>query len=225
MRLGKLVIMTDTEHFCLMSQLDMAKGYRAIAVADLLIAESAKDEAVAVARRFHAAGGYSHRLPAVKEQLAHATESLAHCIDLLVKWRPLVASLETTPGQFVNPQFDTQVSVTRELCGIDTEWKKSGEEWKKSYGYMTREEYENMFQGRWAAAEKVQPMVELANGDLVLDNGVIIPAEKRSRTEVYSRVVGYLRPVAQWNKGKKAEWADRKDFTSPKGEAIAQHQQ
>jgi hypothetical protein len=68
-------------------------------------------------------------------------------------------------------------------------------------------------------------MVELANGDLVLDNGVIIPAEKRSRTEVYSRVVGYLRPVAQWNKGKKAEWADRKDFTSPKGEAIAQHQQ
>jgi hypothetical protein len=43
-------------------------------------------------------------------------------------------------------------------------------------------------------------------------------------TEVYSRVVGYLRPVAQWNKGKKSEWADRLDFTAPKGEAIAQHQ-
>ena len=55
-------------------------------------------------------------------------------------------------------------------------------------------------------------MTELSNGDLVLDNGVIIPAEKRTRTEVYSRVVGYLRPVAQWNKGKKAEWADRIPF-------------
>jgi hypothetical protein len=156
-RLGKLVIMTDKEHYCLMSQLDMAKGYRDVAVADLRKAEAARDNAIAVSRRFHAAGGYSHRLPAVKAQLAHATTSLAHCIDLLVKWRPLVASLETTPGQFVDRQFDTKVSVTRELCGINEEWKKSGEEWKKAYGYMTREEYENMFQGHWAAAEKVQP--------------------------------------------------------------------
>ena len=30
--------------------------------------------------------------------------------------------------------------------------------------------------------------------------------------EVYSRVVGYLRPVKQWNKGKKAEWKARKEF-------------
>ena len=30
--------------------------------------------------------------------------------------------------------------------------------------------------------------------------------------EVYSRVVGYLRPVRQWNKGKKAEWDARKEF-------------
>ncbi len=28
--------------------------------------------------------------------------------------------------------------------------------------------------------------------------------------EVYSRVVGYLRPVSQWNPGKKAEFAARK---------------
>ena len=47
-------------------------------------------------------------------------------------------------------------------------------------------------------------MKELENGDLVLDNGVIIPAEKRTKCEVYSRVVGYLRPVSQFNKGKKA---------------------
>ena len=32
------------------------------------------------------------------------------------------------------------------------------------------------------------------------------------RCEVYSRVVGYLRPVAQWNIGKQAEFGDRKHF-------------
>ena len=30
--------------------------------------------------------------------------------------------------------------------------------------------------------------------------------------EVYARVVGYLRPVQQWNKGKVAEYKDRKVF-------------
>ncbi len=37
---------------------------------------------------------------------------------------------------------------------------------------------------------------------------------KRTRCEVYSRVVGYLTPVSQWNKGKKAEFRDRKTFDS-----------
>jgi ribonucleoside-triphosphate reductase (formate) len=32
-------------------------------------------------------------------------------------------------------------------------------------------------------------------------------------TEVYSRVVGYLRPVKQWNSGKQAEFGDRKSVT------------
>ena len=31
--------------------------------------------------------------------------------------------------------------------------------------------------------------------------------------EVYSRVVGYFRPVNQWNKGKKEEFSERKTFT------------
>jgi ribonucleoside-triphosphate reductase len=30
--------------------------------------------------------------------------------------------------------------------------------------------------------------------------------------EVYSRVVGYLRPVMQWNEGKQQEFKDRKEF-------------
>ncbi|HPS93955.1 MAG TPA: ribonucleoside triphosphate reductase [Deltaproteobacteria bacterium] len=33
-----------------------------------------------------------------------------------------------------------------------------------------------------------------------------------SATEVYSRVVGYLRPIAQWNDGKKEEFMQRKSF-------------
>ncbi len=32
------------------------------------------------------------------------------------------------------------------------------------------------------------------------------------RCEVYSRVVGYLRPVSQWNEGKQAEFQNRRAF-------------
>jgi len=31
--------------------------------------------------------------------------------------------------------------------------------------------------------------------------------------ETYSRVVGYFRPVNQWNKGKQAEFEDRVTYT------------
>lgn len=35
---------------------------------------------------------------------------------------------------------------------------------------------------------------------------------QRTPCEVYSRVVGYIRPVGQWNDGKQAEYADRVEF-------------
>ncbi|HNW23514.1 MAG TPA: anaerobic ribonucleoside-triphosphate reductase [Candidatus Dojkabacteria bacterium] len=35
---------------------------------------------------------------------------------------------------------------------------------------------------------------------------------KRQRCEVYSRVVGYIRPVTQWNPGKQSEFEDRITF-------------
>lgn len=38
-----------------------------------------------------------------------------------------------------------------------------------------------------------------------------------SDTEVYSRVVGYLRPVKQWNEGKQAEFSMRKNFNLETG--------
>ncbi len=37
-----------------------------------------------------------------------------------------------------------------------------------------------------------------------------LPNELRTKTEVYSRVVGYLRPVNQWNEGKQEEFKDRR---------------
>ena len=33
--------------------------------------------------------------------------------------------------------------------------------------------------------------------------------------EVYSRIVGYLRPVQNWNQGKQQEFAERKPFQVP----------
>jgi len=35
---------------------------------------------------------------------------------------------------------------------------------------------------------------------------------KFQKCEVYSRVVGYIRPVEQWHKGKKQEYGERKEF-------------
>lgn len=35
---------------------------------------------------------------------------------------------------------------------------------------------------------------------------------KRQPCEIYSRVVGYLRPVSQWNDGKQAEFVERKEY-------------
>lgn len=35
---------------------------------------------------------------------------------------------------------------------------------------------------------------------------------KRQSCEVFSRIVGYLRPVSQWNDGKQAEFGERKTY-------------
>lgn len=38
--------------------------------------------------------------------------------------------------------------------------------------------------------------------------------------DVYSRVVGYLRPVKTWNDGKRQEFAERKEFVITHGDHI-----
>lgn len=39
--------------------------------------------------------------------------------------------------------------------------------------------------------------------------------------EVYSRIVGYLRPIQQWNVGKVEEYNDRKEFRVGNGKIMA----
>ncbi len=39
--------------------------------------------------------------------------------------------------------------------------------------------------------------------------------EVRVPCEVYSRVVGYLRPVQAWNEGKRQEYSERTPFRMP----------
>ncbi len=39
---------------------------------------------------------------------------------------------------------------------------------------------------------------------------------KGSECEIYSRIVGYFRPVKQWNNGKQEEFLDRETFESQK---------
>ena len=38
--------------------------------------------------------------------------------------------------------------------------------------------------------------------------------KKRVPCEVYSRVVGYIRPVSQWNEGKQEEFCERHVFNA-----------
>jgi len=36
--------------------------------------------------------------------------------------------------------------------------------------------------------------------------------QRRVPCEVYSRIVGYLRPIQNWNKGKRQEFKERKTY-------------
>ena len=44
--------------------------------------------------------------------------------------------------------------------------------------------------------------------------------KERTECEVYSRVVGYLRPVGQWNRGKQQEFTDRKTFEKTSSKEV-----
>ena len=50
--------------------------------------------------------------------------------------------------------------------------------------------------------------------DITID-GIVIKAEERQRCEVWTRVMGYHRPVQSFNIGKKGEFAERLAFSEP----------
>ena len=45
---------------------------------------------------------------------------------------------------------------------------------------------------------------------------MILKDEERTRTEIWCRVMGYMRPVDDYNIGKRQEKRDRKDFKEEK---------
>ena len=47
--------------------------------------------------------------------------------------------------------------------------------------------------------------------------------EERTRCEVWSRVMGYHRPVSQWNTGKQQEWCDRQHFSEARATADEEY--
>jgi hypothetical protein len=85
-KLGRVVFMSEAEY------VELAVAVRS---SDKQFREGHQEGYLAGfnAGKFHAAGGYSHALPKLKAELKDATA-------LLERWRPLVAALETTKGQF-----------------------------------------------------------------------------------------------------------------------------
>ncbi|MDR0646321.1 MAG: anaerobic ribonucleoside-triphosphate reductase [Elusimicrobiota bacterium] len=55
---------------------------------------------------------------------------------------------------------------------------------------------------------KEKTMIE----DKITELKTLKETAKGTNCEVYSRVVGYLRPVMMWNKGKKEEFSMRKNI-------------
>ena len=53
----------------------------------------------------------------------------------------------------------------------------------------------------------------------------VVNGKVRTPCEVYSRVVGYLRPVQQWNEGKRTEYDDRVTFNEGCGSCKSHIQQ
>jgi len=55
-------------------------------------------------------------------------------------------------------------------------------------------------------------MTTCATTDLPVDPAAVLRDEERQRCEVWTRVMGYHRPVASFNTGKKGEYAERRFY-------------
>ena len=59
-------------------------------------------------------------------------------------------------------------------------------------------------------------MVNRESGDIVTIDGIEIKEEERQPCKVWTRVMGYYRPVSMYNIGKKGEYHERVEFVEPK---------
>jgi len=165
-RLGKLVIMTDTEYKALV----FAEGVTAILIAArddarehaddfaeeldrMQKARRAERKRAFLAGKFHAAGGYAHALKETRLRLQGTTAVMLRFMGLAAKWRPLVESLETYPNQFVEIGFDAGMHFPVKR------WNKDGTEYLATVQYQ-----EGQYPDHQAAAARV-----LAHSDDVSD--------------------------------------------------------
>jgi anaerobic ribonucleoside-triphosphate reductase len=49
----------------------------------------------------------------------------------------------------------------------------------------------------------------------ISDERAPLPESERQRCEIWTRVMGYYRPLSMWNAGKQSEYFDRKPFREP----------
>lgn len=59
-------------------------------------------------------------------------------------------------------------------------------------------------------------MVNREETESVVIDGVELDGEERQPCEVWTRVMGYYRPVEMYNIGKKGEFHERVEFVEPK---------
>ena len=53
--------------------------------------------------------------------------------------------------------------------------------------------------------------------DITTSDGITIEEAERQPCEVWTRVMGYYRPVSMYNTGKKGEYHERVEFEEPRG--------
>ena len=49
---------------------------------------------------------------------------------------------------------------------------------------------------------------------------ITLQEKERQRCEIWTRVMGYYRPVSQFNRGKQSEFAERQFFVEPANSAV-----
>ena len=114
-KLGKLTVLTTKEYESLVCKCEDASAAADDFAEELSRAYAARDEAVASTRKWHAAGGYSHTLPKLKEELRQAQEQLCRYSPIAEIFQP--SKELTTLLQDVNGVSDADAAADFEVVG------------------------------------------------------------------------------------------------------------